>query len=116
VLIRNTSPEIYSGIYINAVMKSLVSSIGTDYDTIRCSIAQRLFDLGLTTSRESLNCLLGGFTTQDTSVVNSVQQYRNVLVSSIALSTESTDIPRSITLTYPLTQNIPLQTLVRVFL
>jgi hypothetical protein len=48
-----------SGIYINAMMQSLVSYITDDY-SIRCGTAQSVLDLGPRTRRDSLNCLLGG--------------------------------------------------------
>jgi hypothetical protein len=64
VLIHNTSPEIYPGFY--QCSDAVYGIFYTDYDTIRCSIAQSVFHLGPRTSRDSLNCLLDGFTTQNT--------------------------------------------------
>jgi hypothetical protein len=55
VLILNTSPEIYSGIYIYQFSDVVSGILYTDYDTIRWSIAQSVFDLGPRTSRDSLN-------------------------------------------------------------
>ncbi len=66
-------------------------------DRMGCVIAYNLYDLALRASRDSLNCLLGGYYKRYFRN-QLVQQYCNIEVSSIMQSTVSTDMPCSITL------------------